>query len=469
MTRSRLGLVSSLDKPGGNVTGVNIFLQVLGGKRLGLLRELIPNAGVIGVLLYPNARDIETQLNDIRAAAQAIDQRILVLNVATEQDVHGAFRTLAQARAGALLFGNHPFFTSRKEQFITLAAHYAIPAIYGLREEAVAGGLMSYGTEPAPMPIVSPASTPAEFSRAKSQPICRSCSRPSSNSSINLKTAKALGLTCRPAARPRRRGDRMRRREFIAAARRRGGVAARGARAAARAHAADRRADEPGGGRSGGAARIAAFQQGLQQAGLDRWPQCADRHSLGAGDADRIRRSRRGIGRACAGRHLGLRQHRGVRCCRQPAPCRSCSRRSPIRSALALSRAWRGRAATSPASLSFEYGISAKWLELLKEIAPGVTRACGSSRSRAVPAGIGQFAVIQAVAPSLGVNVSPVNVRDAPEIERAVAAFARSANGGLIVTASASAMVHRDLIIALAARHKLPAVYPTASTSPPAA
>ena len=91
------GFVSSLDKPGGNVTGVNIFLQVLGGKRLGLLRELIPNASVIGFLLNPNARDIETQLNDIRAAAQAIDQRILVLNVATEQDVHGAFRTLAKS------------------------------------------------------------------------------------------------------------------------------------------------------------------------------------------------------------------------------------------------------------------------------------------------------------------------------------------------------------------------------------
>jgi putative tryptophan/tyrosine transport system substrate-binding protein len=106
----------------------------------------------------------------------------------------------------------------------------------------------------------------------------------------------------------------------------------------------------------------------------------------------------------------------------------------------------------------FEYGFSAKWLELLKEIAPRVTRAA-VLRDPGIPQGIGQFAVIQSVAPSLGLEVSPVDVRDAAEIERAVTTFARSANGGLIVTASASAAMHRDLIVTLAARHKLPAVY----------
>ena len=103
--------------------------------------------------------------------------------------------------------------------------------------------------------------------------------------------------------------------------------------------------------------------------------------------------------------------------------------------------------------------MSAKWLELLKQIAPGVTRAA-VLRDPAITAGIGQFAAIQSVAPSLGVELSPVNVRDAGEIERAITAFARASNGGLIVTASALAIVHRDLIITLAARHKLPAVYP---------
>jgi putative tryptophan/tyrosine transport system substrate-binding protein len=106
----------------------------------------------------------------------------------------------------------------------------------------------------------------------------------------------------------------------------------------------------------------------------------------------------------------------------------------------------------------FEYNLCGKWLALLKEIASGVTRAA-VLRDSAVNSGIGQFAVIQSVAPSVGVDVSPVNMVEAAEIERAVAAFARSANGGLIVTASGLAQVHRELIISLAARHKLPAVY----------
>jgi len=107
---------------------------------------------------------------------------------------------------------------------------------------------------------------------------------------------------------------------------------------------------------------------------------------------------------------------------------------------------------------SFEYGISAKWLELLKQIAPGVTRAA-VLRDPAITGGIGQWGAIQSVAPSVGMEVSPVNVRDAGEIERAVTAFVRGSNGGLIVTGSAPVTIHRDLIITLAARHKLPAVY----------
>jgi ABC-type uncharacterized transport system substrate-binding protein len=108
--------------------------------------------------------------------------------------------------------------------------------------------------------------------------------------------------------------------------------------------------------------------------------------------------------------------------------------------------------------MMFEYSLCAKWLALLKEIAPGVTRAA-VLRDPAIAAGIGQFAVIQSVAPSVGVDVSPVDVTNTAEIERAVAAFAHSANGGLISTASALSAVHRDLIITLAAKHKLPAVY----------
>jgi putative ABC transport system substrate-binding protein len=107
---------------------------------------------------------------------------------------------------------------------------------------------------------------------------------------------------------------------------------------------------------------------------------------------------------------------------------------------------------------SFEYGLSGKWLELLKQIAPSVTRAA-VLRDPAIASGIGQFGAIQAVAPSLGVELSPVDARDGPEIDRVLTAFARSGNGGLIVTPSPVAGRHRDLITTLAARHRLPAVY----------
>jgi putative ABC transport system substrate-binding protein len=108
--------------------------------------------------------------------------------------------------------------------------------------------------------------------------------------------------------------------------------------------------------------------------------------------------------------------------------------------------------------MGFEYGMSGKWLELLKEVAPGVTRVA-VLRDPALPAGIGQLGAIQAAAPSLRIEVSAVNVRDTSEIEHAIAAFARTANGGLIVTQSALATIHRELIVTLAARHRLPAVY----------
>ena len=107
---------------------------------------------------------------------------------------------------------------------------------------------------------------------------------------------------------------------------------------------------------------------------------------------------------------------------------------------------------------NMEYGMSGKWLELLKEIAPRVERVA-IIRDATIPQGIGQFGAIQAVAPSFGVELRPIDAREAPEIERAVTAFARTANGGLIVTGSALTAVHRDLIIELAARYKLPAVY----------
>jgi len=207
-----------------------------------------------------------------------------------------------------------------------------------------------------------------------------------------------------------------------------------------------------------GQARIAAFQQGLQQFGWtigrnvridSRWP---------AGDAERTRRYAEELvalapdvvlatGSAAAAPLLQATRTVPVVFVIVP---------DPVGAGFVNSLARPGGNATG--FIQFEYGISGKWLELLKQIAPGVRRAA-ILRDPAISAGIGQFGAIQAVAPSLGLETSPINVRAADEIERAIADFARSPNGGLIVTGSGLAIVHRHLIIALAAKHRLPAVY----------
>jgi putative tryptophan/tyrosine transport system substrate-binding protein len=193
----KLGLVASLNRPGGNATGINFFVTAMEGKRLGLLHELVPTAALMGVLLNPTSAPFEFQLKDVQEAARSIGQQIHVLHASSEQDIHAAFTTFVRMRAQALLVCADPFFNGRREQLVTLAAHYAIPTIYELREYAMAGGLMSYGTSlpdtylqigiytarilkgerPADLPVVQP--TKFEFV-------------------INLKTAKALGLDVPP-------------------------------------------------------------------------------------------------------------------------------------------------------------------------------------------------------------------------------------------------------------------------------
>ena len=193
-------------------------------------------------------------------------------------------------------------------------------------------------------------------------------------------------------------------------------------------------------------ARVAAFLQGLQQLG---WT---------------IGRNVRIDTRWAAAEPRSIRKHAAELVALAPdvilaagtatvAPLLQATRTVPIVFAIVAdpvgagsSIAWRGRAATPPVLPIFEYGMAGKWLELLKQIAPRVTRVA-VLRDPTIASGIGQFAAVQAVAPSLGVELSPVNVRDAPEIERAVTAFARSNHGGLIVTASALANRHRELIV----------------------
>ena len=141
-----LGLVASLNRPGGNATGVNMFTSELGPKRLGLLRELVPTAALTAVLLDPKGPSSEDQLKDVHEAARAVDQQIHILHASSERELDTVFATLPSLRAGALLVGSAQFFNNQRDQIIALAARYAIPAIYEWREFAMAGGLMSYGT-----------------------------------------------------------------------------------------------------------------------------------------------------------------------------------------------------------------------------------------------------------------------------------------------------------------------------------
>jgi putative ABC transport system substrate-binding protein len=187
------GLVTSLSRPGGNVTGVNVLYTDLESKKLGLLRDVVPQVGLVAALVNQTRPVATSQTAELQAAAQKFGQRIQIINVATEQDLEPAFASMVQLKVGALLQGADPFFNTVRDQIVSLAARHAIPAIYEQRAFVAAGGLMSYGTnladayrqagvytgrilkgeKPADMPVVQ--ATKFELV-------------------LNLKTAKALSL-----------------------------------------------------------------------------------------------------------------------------------------------------------------------------------------------------------------------------------------------------------------------------------
>jgi ABC-type uncharacterized transport system substrate-binding protein len=139
------GLVASLNRPGGNLTGVSLFSIALGAKRLELLHELVPTATIIAVLVNPNFSEAKNQVREVQAAAGSFGQQILVLNASTELDIDMAFATLVQQRAGALIVANDAFILTRREQLVALADRHRVPTVYPWPEYVTAGGLMSYG------------------------------------------------------------------------------------------------------------------------------------------------------------------------------------------------------------------------------------------------------------------------------------------------------------------------------------
>jgi putative ABC transport system substrate-binding protein len=193
----KFGLVASLNRPDGNVTGVSFFTAELEAKRLGLLREVVPQVTVVAALVNPTNANAENQARELNEAARALGLQLHILNSSSERDIDAAFARVVEMRAGALLVASDPFFFSRYQQLIALAARRGVPAIYEWRDFAEAGGLMSYGTslneayrqagvytgrilkgaKPADLPVMR--STKFEFV-------------------INLKTARALGLEVPP-------------------------------------------------------------------------------------------------------------------------------------------------------------------------------------------------------------------------------------------------------------------------------
>jgi ABC-type uncharacterized transport system substrate-binding protein len=142
----KAGLVASLNRPGGNATGVYFFTAAIEAKRIGMLHDLVPGAGTIGILLNPTYPDAAAQSLEIEGAAHSLGLRTLINRASTEAEIDAAFASLATSRVGALLIAADPFFNSRRQQIVAHSARQEIPAIYNAREYAAAGGLMSYGT-----------------------------------------------------------------------------------------------------------------------------------------------------------------------------------------------------------------------------------------------------------------------------------------------------------------------------------
>ena len=194
----RDGLVASLNRPGGNVTGLVYFSAVLGAKRLELLRQLVPGATTIAVLVNPNTPLTEAERKDVQAAAQVIGQQLIIIDISSDRDIETAFATFVQRGAGALLVGTGGFLNSNRERIAAVANRHALPASYSQREGVVAGGLMSYG------PSISDAYRQAGIYSGRILNGEKPADLPVMQSTkfelvLNLKTAKALGLTIPPS------------------------------------------------------------------------------------------------------------------------------------------------------------------------------------------------------------------------------------------------------------------------------
>jgi putative ABC transport system substrate-binding protein len=192
------GLYASLARPGGNITGVSPLTSDLTPKRLELLSELVPQAGLIALLVNPNNANAERDIREVQIAAQSKGVQLHILKAGTEDEFESVFTSLVQLNAGALVVGADPFFNSRREELVVLAARHAVPAIYEWRESVAAGGLISYG--PSLTSIYRQVGIYAGRILSGAKPADLPVQQPTTfELVVNLKTAKALGLTVPPS------------------------------------------------------------------------------------------------------------------------------------------------------------------------------------------------------------------------------------------------------------------------------
>ena len=189
-----LGLVSSLNRPGGNITGVTFFINTLGAKRLELLHELVPGASLIGFLVNPRNPTTQSQTTDVQTAARKLGIDLLILNASSERDIDAAFAAFIEQRVNGVMVGVDAVFVSRSDQLVGLAARHAMPAMYYVREFADAGGLISYGASitDAYRMAGSYAGRILKGAKPADLPIQQTVKF---ELAINLKTANALGIT----------------------------------------------------------------------------------------------------------------------------------------------------------------------------------------------------------------------------------------------------------------------------------
>ena len=452
----KFGLVTSLNRPGGNLTGVSFLAPALEAKRVELLRELVPTAGTIAVLVNPNSPGAEGRLRDVREAAGLLGQQFSIVNASSEGDFEVAFANVVQQRAGALIVVSDPFFTSRRDQLTALAASHRIPAIYHDREFAVAGGLMSYGASlagayqevgfytgrilkgerPTDLPVIQP----TKFELV-----------------VNLKTAKALGLELPPiAARPRRRGDRMKRREFITLL---GGAAAAWPLAA--------RAQQPAKvprigflhyGSPGPSPEVDAFRQGLRDLGYIEGKNINIEYRFASGRVERLPELAAElvhlkpdvIVSPTTAASLAAKQATGT------IPIVIAGVADAVGAGLVASIARPGGNVTGLTSISAELG--GKRLELVKGIVPTASRVAvlhdPADRSNVL-----LLKGLQEAAPALGLTLQPLEVRELGEFEGAFIAISRERADALFGAPGVLTFEHQKTVVGLAAKSRIPTLW----------